>query len=121
MSAQKFIANLRILSGFTGTALTAITNAAQCLVSDISDFIREEIFYYCKEQDISIESSNTQALLNKLNFDNLFDLITISRLLNAVEILSSSSRSRSLPPKIREVRLVDLPTRKEVNYQLRYF
>jgi len=72
MSAQKFIANLRILSGFTGTALTVITNAAQCLVSDTSDFIREEILYYFKEQDISIESSNTQALLNKLNFDNLF-------------------------------------------------
>lgn len=73
MSAQKFIANLRILSGFTGTALTAITNAAQCLVSDISDFIWEEIFHLCEKENINIESLNTQTLLNKLNFDNLFD------------------------------------------------
>lgn len=72
-SAQKFIANLRMLSNFTGTAITAITNATQCLVSDVTDFIREEMHNFCKKQNINIESPDVQELLNKLNFDNLFE------------------------------------------------
>lgn len=70
-SAQKFIANLRLLSGFTGTAIAAVTNAAQRLISNISDFIQEEILNFCKKQNTSIEFLDVQELLNTLNFNKL--------------------------------------------------
>lgn len=72
-SAHKFIATLRIVSSFTGTAVVNVTNATQCLLSDISEYICDEMLTFCKKQNISTNSSDFQELLNKLNFDNLFE------------------------------------------------
>jgi len=72
-SAQKFVANLRILSKFTGTAIINVINGVQCLLSDISEYICDKMHVFCKKQNISTNSLDFQEVLTNLNFDNLFE------------------------------------------------
>lgn len=109
ISARRFIANLRMLFGLTGKTVAAITNAVQCLISDISDFIQKRVIDFCEKQSINLESPDTQELLNYLNFENIFVKIdTLQGQINAVKNIYHYVDSIEIPLGFRLQQHFDL-------------
>jgi len=71
-SAAKMIATLRTSSTFTGKNINKIINVTESLLSDISNFVKNEIFEFLKSKNISILEED-EKFFNKFKFNNLFE------------------------------------------------
>lgn len=72
-SASLMIANLRASSCFTGAALTRVAGSAANLLSGVTEFVNDEMKKFCNSEDMDINSPEVQILLDKFNFNDLFN------------------------------------------------
>jgi len=71
-SAARMISTLRESYSFTGAALQRVATAADNFVSDISNFVQDEINDFCKSKCINVKDPDVEMFLNKFKFDDLF-------------------------------------------------
>ncbi|XP_036148433.1 uncharacterized protein LOC118647499 [Monomorium pharaonis] len=70
--AAKMISTLRTSSSITGAALKEVMTAIKIFVSNIFDFVQDEVTDFCTSQDIDVKSSAVETLLNKFKCNYLF-------------------------------------------------
>jgi len=86
VSAARMISTLRSSYSFTGAALQRVATADN-FVSNITDFVQDEINDFCKSKCINMKDPDVEMFLNKFKFDDFFK--NMQSLKSQIKVLKS--------------------------------